>query len=194
MPGVLRSCRCDNAEKYHDDKPPARYSRDIHSAHKQTFNWEMARPGAAPRHAKQNTNHRNAGLRLLRVLHVFHIARVATAAALVLVRRSGVILHRVFLLQVTRVTAACAATVSVGRSSVIFHRVLLLQVTRVTAACAAILFVRSGDVILQRVFLRHIARITTARAAARLHFVDCLNGSLREGDAGDRHCQSQHAN
>jgi hypothetical protein len=95
--GVLRPGRFDDAEKYHDDKQSARYSRVIHSPHEQTFNWEMARPGAAPRHVKKHTNHCYLWLRLLRVLHVFYIARVATAAALVLVRRSGVILHRVSL-------------------------------------------------------------------------------------------------
>ena len=88
----------------------------------------MARPEPAPRQVKKNTNHRSAALRFLHVLHIFHVTRVATAAAFVLVRRIGVMLHRVLLLHIARVTAACAATVFGRRTDVILHSVFLLDV------------------------------------------------------------------
>ena len=156
----------------------------------------MARPEAAPRHVKKNTNHRNAALRFLHVLHIFHVTRVATAAAFVLVRRTGVIFHRVLLLQVARVATARAATVFVRRRHVILQRVLLLHIARIAATCTAIVLIGRSNVILHCVLLRHVARVTATRATTRvdLRTAAGLRRALRKGDAGDCHRQPQHAN
>jgi hypothetical protein len=149
----------------------------------------MARPEPAPRHAKKSTNHRNAALRFLRVLHVFQVTRIA-AAAFMFVGRIDVILHRILLLHVARVAAAGAAATVLGRRNVILPYVLL-HFARVATTCTATCLVRRHDVILHRVLLRPVTRVTAA--ATRVHHGSALRDALCEGDAGDYHRQTQHA-